>query len=385
MDNLFAHQTMAERLPGILGGVLEANPDYPASIRQAVEQLRADLVNDAPIPMLSPDPAPAADYDDWAAAYQAHQAQHRPLSWQHAPWFFAEMFAYRHLMQAVRWFETGRDPFAPTKRAELANDVVWQQLEHVLQPEPSDLDRTSSLLLASLWGNRADLSHVAGDLAGETASEDDLLVDDRAAVVGSLAASRPEPDQPVHLVIDNVGQELVIDLALADALLGLGHPVVLHAKHYPVFVSDATIPDVWQTLDALEQRGGRPRALALRLRRAWEVERFRLAAPLLWVSSHFLRELPPPFGQVMRRARLVIFKGDVNYRRVIDDSIWGERTAFADVVSHFPAPIVALRSIKSDPLVGVPSARFRALEAQDSGWRTTGRYGLIQAAGLRGG
>lgn len=380
MDNGFAHHTMTERVPRILREVQEANPDYPASVQAAIGRLRQELLDGAPIPMLADEPAPAPDYEDWAAAYREQRARIRPLTWQHNAWFFAETFLYRHLIQAVRWRETGRDPFAPIKQAELASERLWTAFDQALAVEEADPDRVYHLLLASLWGNRADLSHVAGDLVGESASEDDLLVDDRVALVEYLAAAPPDAG-PVHLVIDNAGLELAIDLALADALIADGHRVVIHVKAYPVFVSDTIIPDVWQTLAALEQYGGRPRALAERLHRAWDEARLRLAAPPLWTSGRFLWEMPPAMRQVMSRARVTIFKGDVNYRRVVGDAVWDERASFAEAVRTFPGPIVALRSIKSDALAGVDPARLRALDGEDAGWRTTGRYGVIQFAG----
>lgn len=379
MDNWFARYTMTERVPRILREVQESNPDYPASVQAAIERLRQGLLDGVPIPMLADEPAPTPDFEDWAAAYREQRERVQPLTWQHNMWFFAETFLYRLLIQAVRWHETGRDPFAPIKQAELASERLWATFDQALAIEETDPDRVYHLLLASLWGNRADLSHVAGDLAGEPASKDDLLVDDRAALIERLA-SAPLDAGPVHLVIDNAGLELAIDLALADALLAEGHRVVIHAKAYPVFVSDATLPDIWQTLAALEQYGGRPRALAGRLRRAWDEARLQLAAPPLWTSGRFLWEMSPAMQQVMSRARAVIFKGDVNYRRVIGDAVWDERASFAEATRAFPGPLVALRSIKSDALAGVDPARLRALDSEDAGWRTTGRFGVIQFA-----
>lgn len=379
--NAFARHTMAERIPAILRDVLASNPDYPAPIQSAVDQLGQSLLNDAPIPMLADEPAPPADYEAWAAAYRAQRARFEPLTWQHTEWFFAEMFLYRHLIQAVRWAETGRDPFAPQKQAELNGERLWTALDRILAFEGSDRERLANLLLSAVWGNQADLSHAVGQGAGAKTSDDDLLIDERDAAVAILLDAPPLPGRPVHLVLDNAGLELAADLALADALIAAGHRVVLHAKAYPVFVSDTTIPDIWRTLEALDRCEGRPRALAQRLRQAWAAERLRLTAPPLWTSSRFLWDMPPALRRVMGRARAVIFKGDANYRRVVGDALWEEGVSFAEAVRYFPAPLVALRSLKSDALVGLDPGRGRALDAQGAGWRTSGRYGVIQVAG----
>jgi len=382
MTNAFAHRTMSERVPRILRVVLETNPDYPPAIQRAVERLRQDLLDDAPIPPLSAEPVPPPDYADWTDLHREHQARIQPLTWQHTEWYFAEMFVYRLLSDAVRWAETGRDPFAPQKQAELDGDRLWAALDSVLAADVPEADRLCFLLAAALWGNRADLSHKAGDLAGQSVSDDDLLVDDRRVLVEYLQAAPAEPDRPVHLVLDNAGLELASDLALVDALLAMGNRVVIHAKPYPMFVSDATISDVWRTLDALDRGEDRERALVQRLRQAWADGRLRLVAPLVWASGRFLWDMPPAFRETLSRARAVLVKGDRNYRQLTGDAIWDGAVSFAEAVSYFPAPLVVLRTLKSDGLVGVDPDRVRTLDAQEDDWRVSGQYGVIQAAGF---
>ena len=382
MSNPFAHRTMSERVPRILRAVLETNPDYAPSIQRAVERLRQNVLDGAPIPMPGADPLPSPDYDDWAGQVEAQRARVQPLTWQHTEWYFAEMFVYRLLSDAVRWTETGRDPFGPQKQAELDGDRLWAALDSILVADVSETERLAFLLLAALWGNRVDLSHKAGDLAGQSASDDDLLVDDRAALVDYLRSAPDEPDRPVHLVLDNAGLELASDLALVDGLIAAGNRVVLHAKPYPMFVSDATIPDVWRTLDALDRCADRERALAQRLRQAWAEDRLRLVAPQVWASGRFLWDMPPAFRDALSRARVVLVKGDRNYRQLTGDAIWDEFVSFADALSYFPTPLVALRTLKSDGLVGVDAQRIRALDTQADDWRVSGQYGVIQAAGF---
>ncbi|MBN2303480.1 MAG: hypothetical protein JXQ72_03320 [Anaerolineae bacterium] len=55
--------------------------------------------------------------------------------------------------------------------------------------------------------------------------------------------------------------------------------------------------------------------------------------------------------------------------------------SFADVVRYLDAPVLALRALKSDPVVGVPAVVAARLDGADSGWRTSGRYGVVQFAG----
>jgi hypothetical protein len=75
---------------------------------------------------------------------------------------------------------------------------------------------------------------------------------------------------------------------------------------------------------------------------------------------------------------MVIVKGDANYRRLVGDAVWQPETPFEDVMRYFPAPILALRTGKSDPIVGLPRGMAQALDQQDPAWRVNGRRGVIQ-------
>ncbi|PJF38822.1 MAG: hypothetical protein CUN54_10025, partial [Phototrophicales bacterium] len=103
MSNPFANNTIRVRLPRIIEETLQLNPDYTAPIPTALRQLSDDLQSDAPISMLK---LPAPDYDEWAAIYAHHAGE----TWQTSIWYFAEHYFYRLMMQAVRWWETQRDP-----------------------------------------------------------------------------------------------------------------------------------------------------------------------------------------------------------------------------------------------------------------------------------
>jgi uncharacterized protein with ATP-grasp and redox domains len=378
MDNTFARDTMADRIPGVLRDVQAAHPDYPLATQDALGRLHDALVNDQPITIAELLPAP--DYNGWHAAYQAQRTKIKPLTWQHTEWFFAETLLYRLLIQAVRWHETGRDPFADKKHAELDSSHLWALLDTALSIEGDFEDRVSGLIDFALWGNRADLSHPAGTLAGQTAADDDLLVDERDRVVAYFANNRDSAT--IHIVADNAGNELAMDFVLIDTLLAHAYTVMLHLKAHPTYVSDATIPDVWHMLDTMTAQGHHAAALADRLRRAWAEKRFRLAAHPFWVSSRFLRDLPTNLRRLFEGAALVILKGDVNYRRAVGDAVWPEDVSFSAVMDHFPAPVLALRSIKCDVLVGVSPAITGPLDAQDPAWRLTGQYGVIQCANV---
>jgi len=373
VENDFARDTFHIRKPALVQDLIDHNPDYPAEILGDLAALHAALVAGGAVPMLAFHPAPMVDYDDWLAAHTEQvTAAKGALTWHHVEWFFAETYLYRYLMQIVRYFETLRDPFAPHKRAELATPALWRALDFALQGRES----LPHLLACALWGNRVDLSYtVAAGQGVENVGGDDLLVDDRAAVAAHL---QNVVGKTVHIIADNTGTELMMDLVLIDALLERGAAVVLHLKMHPTYVSDALPVDVWITLDALAAHGGAAGALGERLRAAWRGKRLVLAPHFYWNSSRFLWQMPPHLYRLFDGAFLVILKGDANYRRSVGDALWEASTPYAEVLGYFPAPLLALRTLKSDPIVGLPPGKAAALDATGVKWRVIGRHGVVQ-------
>ncbi len=381
-DNVFANDTMTVRVPRIIREVQAMNPHLGDTALHRLDQLHAALVHHAPIAPLDALPAPGSGYADWQAVYEAQRQKHDPLTWFNSDWFFAEIFCYRHIIEAVRWFETGRDPFAPKKREELTSDRLLNLLKATQTIDGDFKECLATLLAFVLWGNRVDLSHPAGDLSAESAA-DDLLVDDRPALFEYLAAQHAGgaldlSGTTIHIIADNAGTELATDLALVDLLTTGGATVVLHVKAHPTFVSDAIAADVWDVMALMQASGGTLDELAARLRRTWDAEQFRIAPDLYWNSGHFLWELPPTLHRVFRQADLVVIKGDVNYRRAVGDALWDPSTPFPAVMRYFPAPVLALRSIKCDVVVGLPPDVPPRLDALNPVWRTSGQYGVMQ-------
>jgi hypothetical protein len=159
---------------------------------------------------------------------------------------------------------------------------------------------------------------------------------------------------------------------------------VLHVKRHPTFVSDATAEDVQAFV-----RGGLPATARTSLgQRALERLAAALDAGLLLIEPHLFWNGPAPLWQMPRllrarfdEARLVILKGDANYRRALGDAIWPATTPFADVTAYFPAPLLALRMLKSDPIVDLRAEQVDELDANDPEWRVNGRRGVASLGG----
>ena len=74
----------------------------------------------------------------------------------------------------------------------------------------------------------------------------------------------------------------------------------------------------------------------------------------------------------------------MNYRKLVDDRNWipYETTLEQALSCRGECPkvgaIVALRTIKSQPLVGVTREQYDHMKEQDDKWYCSGRFGLIQ-------
>lgn len=372
ISNRFAHHTMRVRIPAILRDIQGKNPDFAPGIHAALERLHDEILGDRPLVPLQ---LPAIDASAWSRALSDREQD----SWLRTDWFFAEAYFYRCVLQCTRFWETGRDPFRVNKNEELSGDTPWRAVEQALSHRSLPLaERLPHLCRASLWGNRIDLSYTAAAAQGLATSDEDLLVDHIQEAIAPLLADPGE----VHILLDNAGTELLLDLALADALLEVAPRVQLHVKMTPTFVSDATAADVRTTITALEaaDRAAELRALGGRLRAAFQEGRLGIHPGLYWNSHRFFFDMPPLLRACLASARLVISKGDANYRRFTGDAVWAPHTPFHRAVSFFPAPLLALRTLKSDSIVGLPEGLAERLDSEDPEWRNSGRRGVAESA-----
>ncbi|MEV7980028.1 damage-control phosphatase ARMT1 family protein [Streptomyces sp. NPDC086519] len=360
----FPHSVLAERHPAIIRQVRDAFPYGPAQHR-ALDALLHNCTEG----VIEPLPGDAGGWRDWGLGTYVGR------SWFDVPWLWSESYFYRRLLDAVGYFAPGPwqgiDPFRPFKLAELDAKETDEELA-ALDDLGDDPDR--ALLHGSLWGNRADLGfRLSAAESGEAV--DALVADDSAALWPLLHGGT------LCLVADNAGRELVPDLLLIAHLLDTGRiaRAVLHIKPGPYYVSDATTADV---LDALRRLTAAPGAAAGYGRTLWSA----MADGRLAVRAHPFSCAPLPYAEMpgdlraeFAAATLTIFKGDLNYRRLVGDRLWPPTTPFADVTAWFPGPVAALRTLKSDVVTGLSADTEAALDAADAEhWRTAGTHALIQ-------
>ncbi|MFJ5047120.1 damage-control phosphatase ARMT1 family protein [Streptomyces sp. NPDC088719] len=371
----FARGVLAHRHPALVQQVRDAFP-YDRSRHEALDALLDEITDGVVEPL-----APAEhDHERWAVPGQEHFGR----SWYDAPFLWAESYFYRRLLGAVGYFGPGPwqgvDPFAPFKRAELRGDAVEEELRALdALANVTAEERATALLHASLWGNRADLGFrvAAGEPEAEDAATPALVADDSVLLWQLLPVGA---GSTLAVVADNAGRELIPDLILIDHLLEQRHAdrVVLHVKPYPYYVSDAMTADVVDCLRRLVEAPGEAGRIGGRL---WKA----MAAGSLEVRTHPFFCAPQPYGEMpedlrdeFASAALTLLKGDLNYRRLVGDQLWEATAPFADLTTYFPGAVAALRTLKSDVIVGLEEETLGALERSGDAWRTNGTHALIQ-------
>ena len=384
----FARKTIIERKAQIIARVM-ADHDYSGEIVDKLTMFRDEI--------LHPDHGssiiqPLSETGDDAAFWNAALAAYEGHSWLEVPWYFAETYFYRRLLEATGYFippTGGRDPFAPQKRAQEASAVrqlaaIWPGIAAVAGDAGF-----LSLLHACLWGNRADLSNFTIDqqAVGDTvADRANILIDHTDAARSLLADGIDE----VAFVNDNVGADSLFDLVLADYLLTQGwvQHVTFHLKNRPFFVSDAMPQDIERMIDLLlappaeagasADAGASVAELGSRLSEALAERRLTLTTHPFWTQCLGFRDMPDAVRAPLQRADLVILKGDVNYRRLLDDRHWPPSTPLAIAAADFPRPFLVLRTLKGEIIAGLKPGQAECLAAEDPTWLINGLRGLIQ-------
>jgi len=384
-DDYFSYNTIATRKPKIIKQVMADHVDqYPDHIAQALKDLHDELTQGQQIKALKPTTAP--DAKSWHEVWLPFQDK----TWFEIPWYFAETFFYRRLLEAVDYFSdsewAGVDPFLPRKQVELSHEIPWQVLSMALEYASKNTgDNFCTLLRHCIWGNRVDLSHpqIVKEMRQQATQQKalgDLIVDDTEAVLEVLQQT-DSAHSCIDFLCDNTGTELLLDLALVDFFLryNWAKQITLHVKFHPTFVSDTMPVDVDLTLNAMKQHTNPEiTALADRLRDYQQDQRLLVKEHLFWNSSHFFWEFPTEIRSELSQSSLVIIKGDANYRRLLGDAHWSPAVPFADAIPFSPAPFVALRTMKSNVITGLQPGQAETLDEEDPDWRVNGRRGVIQ-------
>ncbi|KAG7376072.1 hypothetical protein PHYPSEUDO_014510 [Phytophthora pseudosyringae] len=400
VPDTFAHTTCTVRLPQVLRDCVANNGDrLSAEQGRRLLQLADDIANDAEVPLPS-------QFLEQAAKSPTSKHWERLLAgkgytWQNSPWFLVEQYIFHLVLLMTDYYTTGFDAFHYSKEADLKGDTPWALLQTAVKISAQEEagsrsrhDRLKRFMMLSLWGNKADgtndkvksTMHVAGDAL---VFDDYLvLVDHSDQVISFLEQKAHESGNAkplgVEYISDNIGAELLLDLATADHMLTLNWcgKVTFNVKAEPIYVSDVMPADVDEHILEMQHETRTPEVQALGKRLAEYVSKGQIAIrpDTYWNEYTYYWEMPIALQQrLAQEATLVILKGDLNYRRLLSDRLWPASTPVEEVVPYFPTAFVAFRILKSIPVMGISANIVGKLEKEDPTWRINGEHGTIQS------
>lgn len=378
-EGSFAEFTIKNRKPDIIEKILELN-SYSEDVELRLNFFCEEITNRHGVKPLT---EIALDSELWNSQLQVYGE----VTWFDLPWYFAESFFYRRLLECTGYYQIGHkgyleDPFSIQKQEQMRQDLDGMLSMQWLFSPKSPKRTLSAHLLAALWGNRADLSNLKVNLAQvgeevEGAGHLHLLIDGILQVETAIS----ETYENIAYVTDNVGRELFADLALVDYILtnDLIEHVTFMVKPGPLFVSDAMRKDVDLSVQLLcestsvtiQDAGRRIQSLVK------EGRLIVLEEPSL-CDFHMFEEMPWDFGRNLAAFDLVIIKGDANYRRVIGDRHWKYTQPIDPIVEYFPSDLLLMRTLKSEIMVGLTSLQVEELNRKYENWLVDGFCGVVQ-------
>lgn len=250
---------------------------------------------------------------------------------------------YKDLSQDLKQIHSKRDDMTPEQQQEADKVLFMEMCEICLWGNATDLSLLTSLTYE-------DIQKLQGAEARKK-TEANVLVNDLPAAFELLNKARTErknEERRVDIVLDNAGFELFVDLILAGYLLssGLATCVVLHPKSIPWFVSDVLPRDFGDLIALLsdpqsffsstgEESGEEKKPQPLTDKEVDELKYlfqqwgdFHAEGQLIirpnrfWTTASSYWRLPheaPNLYEDLKESELVIFKGDLNYRKLTAD------------------------------------------------------------------
>lgn len=192
----------------------------------------------------------------------------------------------------------------------------------------------------------------------------------------------------IDIIMDNAGYEVFTDFVLADFILryNFAQKIRFHCKAIPWFISDVIYRDFYWTIRQLSQsKNNVVRTFGERLQQYVDSNRIELQpTEYFWTSPYefqAMESIAPKLYANLSTIHLLIFKGDLNYRKLLADVNWPYGARFVEVLGVFrPTNLCTLRTVKADLICELPDGKADELSKLDPMWMETGKYGVMHFA-----
>ena len=369
----FARKTIEELKPGIIDNIL-SEQDYTPQIRKSLLELKIEMKN-GHLKQLQETTSDKSIWDKDSESYEGK-------SWLDIPWFFAETFFFRRVLEATQYFQPGpwqnKDPFEHLKNKELSNALRPFIESYQPDPKKKEFDSFQIACYQAVWGNQSDLSNLKVYEKTHHTETNKFVLNHSQAAYEFISSRRPTN---MAYFLDNVGRELYFDLAFIDLILQskLADSITCYLKNQPFFVSDAQPKDFHKAVGFLESsKVEKCEKLAKRVNGGIKSRKIRIEAPPFLTTSHTFRQMPQALKSEISGYDITILKGDVNFRRLAGDRHWDPTTTIKDAAGYFNSPFMSLRTLKSELIVGLTPDKLQTLQTQaEEDWLLNGKRGMI--------
>ena len=248
------------------------------------------------------------------------------------------------------------------------------------------------LIQISLWGNKCDLSLSSGDPSQIQENLFHSLEELSPSILSNNVDKAVDyivqncKNREFHIIFDNAGLEIITDLALSEFLVdrNLVDKVVFHGKSFPWYVSDVTARDYKWVLDTMEN--SKVEVLQYYGKKWKGRKEFEVKFDDFWTTGHAywdMKETDPELFGELKTAGLVLFKGDLNYRKLVGDRDWPYGIDFKFAVQSFQEiPFLTLRTLKAETVAGLPEDSIKKIKEKfgekDLSWMVSSDYAVAQ-------
>lgn len=316
------------------------------------------------------------------------------------PFLLAEYYFYYHLLylyhEKKKLYDIIEDPYRCYKLKHLNDGKGNNSFDALLSKFKSIFSNPAvsphGFLLGCLNMNSIDLSQLEVNV--REFKNSNMPIDDSSIfhrfITKELSEIRDNGDNQelvAHLITDNSGFELMSDILLASYLLHTTKltKIAFHVKRLPIFVSDTIMSDVVDAFKVLNSKLKDSTQFSMIKESVNEQVYICEAIPnkhiCFIVEDQWHRETLFQNLSIFNSwntdnsCSLIIVKGDLNYRRMVGDKHWNPTDSIIDRVSYIHKPILIIRSLKSNVVLGVSNEKQYSDNAPN--WKVSGDYGII--------
>ena len=295
-----------------------------------------------------------------------------------APFILVEHYFYYKILLSSK---DKSDPYRETKLKSLTTtkDEIAQRLSAYENLEIDDKNAANKgellrrFVIFSLFGNTTDLSQI---VYRQQLIKPDILKDQFVSLLEYLSNKK---SRKIDILADNTGIELLSDIILSLVLIELGYTrsVHFHVNILPVFVSDiikSEYGDDFQLLfNYLDEIGS---SISAKFNHYLDEGKILIKPNFFWNMPNDFKNYNHIFMKLIGRSDLVIIKGDLNFRRLVEDKSWQSDQKLGSLISYLKTPCLVLRTIKSSTIVDLDSEMIEKLQSNVIE-KTNGKYGTI--------